>query len=530
MIVLYILLFILILGLLVCFHEYGHYHFAKKAGIQINEFSFGMGPKLLSKKKGDTYWSIRAFPIGGFCAMSGEDADVSLLKEGQEVRLIFDSENKVNKIIVNADDPEYQLCEKVKIEKVDLFGKDDSPLYINEYEVRRDALILYSKKEEYRIAPEERSYVSKSVWQRFLVCFGGPLNNLLLGLVVFLILGLMMGVANTDKSIVGEGNGVIVAGDEIKSIDGYSIEKWEDIGEAIDKTGRHMEIEIVRDGENKTVYCDANYYLLNMSIYSAPLDNEHSDGIYVKTEVPSNTGGTTKTEAYKAGLRNNDKLYSLKYNNETVIVEDWTWDQLINYSIDNLDGGTLEIMYYRDGVLSENPVSVELMTNRAIKSQGYDKNALKQIGISCSSTFSFFGGIKNALLYFWQAASMIFSTLGLLLFTNDIGINQMGGIITILDQTANYASSMPDLLYWIGLLSVNLGIVNLLPIPALDGGRILFIIVEGITGKKLKPKTENIIINVFFWLLMGLIIYILIQDIIRFGYKFDVSAFRYFLR
>ena len=92
----------------------------------------------------------------------------------------------------------------------------------------------------------------------------------------------------------------------------------------------------------------------------------------------------------------------------------------------------------------------------------------------------------------------------------------MGGFITILNQTASYASGgLVSLLYFVGLLSVNLGIVNLLPIPALDGGRILFLLIEGITRKKINPRVETIIENIVFWLLMALIVYILFQDVFR---------------
>ena len=92
----------------------------------------------------------------------------------------------------------------------------------------------------------------------------------------------------------------------------------------------------------------------------------------------------------------------------------------------------------------------------------------------------------------------------------------MGGFITILNQTASYAAGgFISLLYFVGLLSVNLGIVNLLPIPALDGGRILFLLIEGITRKKINPRIETIIENIVFWLLMALIVYILFQDVFR---------------
>ena len=140
----------------------------------------------------------------------------------------------------------------------------------------------------------------------------------------------------------------------------------------------------------------------------------------------------------------------------------------------------------------------------------------KQIGVGAPSKFSFFGSIWNGIKYFGKAAGTIFSTLWLLFTSKEVGIKDMGGFITILNQTATYAAGgFTSLLYFIGLLSVNLGIVNLLPIPALDGGRILFLLIEGIFKKKINPKVETIIVNVVFWLLMAFILFILGQDIFR---------------
>ena len=68
-----LLIFIIILGVIVLVHEFGHFFFAKKFGVYVHEFSIGMGPKLWGKKKGETDYSIRAIPIGGYCALAGED-------------------------------------------------------------------------------------------------------------------------------------------------------------------------------------------------------------------------------------------------------------------------------------------------------------------------------------------------------------------------------------------------------------------------------------------------------------------------
>ena len=68
---LYILIAILMFGLLIAVHEFGHFFTAKLLGVKVNEFSIGMGPELISRKKGETRYSLRLLPIGGFCAMEG---------------------------------------------------------------------------------------------------------------------------------------------------------------------------------------------------------------------------------------------------------------------------------------------------------------------------------------------------------------------------------------------------------------------------------------------------------------------------
>ena len=74
-IIINLIVFILVLTVIVAFHEFGHFLLAKKTGVYVYEFAIGMGPKLFSKKKGETVYSIRAIPIGGFCQLAGEDTD-----------------------------------------------------------------------------------------------------------------------------------------------------------------------------------------------------------------------------------------------------------------------------------------------------------------------------------------------------------------------------------------------------------------------------------------------------------------------
>lgn len=75
--VLLIIIGVLLFGFVVFFHELGHFLMAKLSGIRVNEFALGMGPKLFSFQRGETLYALRLFPIGGFCAMEGEDEESS---------------------------------------------------------------------------------------------------------------------------------------------------------------------------------------------------------------------------------------------------------------------------------------------------------------------------------------------------------------------------------------------------------------------------------------------------------------------
>ena len=103
------------------------------------------------------------------------------------------------------------------------------------------------------------------------------------------------------------------------------------------------------------------------------------------------------------------------------------------------------------------------------------------------------------------------------LFTGGLSINSLSGpvgIYTVVGESRN--AGIQSVLFLIAYLSVNLGIMNILPIPALDGGHVLFLIIEKIRGKKIDAKIESIVTTVFFGLLLLLMIYVSIHDVIRF--------------
>ena len=107
-------------------------------------------------------------------------------------------------------------------------------------------------------------------------------------------------------------------------------------------------------------------------------------------------------------------------------------------------------------------------------------------------------------------------TLEMLFFSSEVGVGQLSGPVGIFSMTSSAAKGgFGNLLLWTGFLSVNVGFLNLLPIPALDGGRLVFVAYEAITRKKPSEKVETILISVTMILLLGLIVFVSFNDILR---------------
>ncbi|HRT69610.1 MAG TPA: site-2 protease family protein, partial [Bacilli bacterium] len=200
--------FVFVLGVIVLVHEGGHYFFTKRANILCREFAFGMGPIIWKKKKGETLYTIRAFPIGGLCAIAGEELENDPFKNRETIKLKIE-DGKITGFYLDVDDIkiDYPIY---KIISYDIFDPEETGfLYmevvdgemITKYPVDPQAMI-YEKKSEFQIAPYNRTLNAKTKRERAMVMFGGPLMNFLLALVVFFLAGLIQGFANYDSSVV----------------------------------------------------------------------------------------------------------------------------------------------------------------------------------------------------------------------------------------------------------------------------------------------------------------------------------------
>lgn len=174
-----------------------------------------------------------------------------------------------------------------------------------------------------------------------------------------------------------------------------------------------------------------------------------------------------------------------------------------------LSKGETEITILRDG--KEEKFIVNPLEGEEAKKKDY------RFGIEFKEEVEhgFLPAIKYGFTKFASLTRQMFITFKSL-FTGDVSVKDLSGpvgIYSAVDKTRENGFS--NLFYLLALLSLNVGFVNLIPFPAFDGGRILFLIIEKIKGKPVKPETENLIHNIGFFILLGLIIYVTVNDIIK---------------
>jgi len=257
--------FIIIFGALVFFHELGHFIFAKRAGILVREFAIGFGPKIFSYKKGETIYTIRLLPIGGFVRMAGEDPDIPEIKPGHRIAILFDQSEKVNKIIINGKN-RYPNAKMIEVAKSDL----EHRLFIQGYEegdedhlqtfpVSREAVVVEDQVET-QVAPWDRQFASKKLSARAMTIFAGPLFNFILAIVAFTMIGIIQGVpleeAKLGKVLSDSAaqEAGLKQGDQVLSIDGSEVNTFTDMTTIV---RAHPEEELVftveRDGQTMDI-------------------------------------------------------------------------------------------------------------------------------------------------------------------------------------------------------------------------------------------------------------------------------------
>ena len=416
-----ILTFILVFGIIVVVHEFGHFYFAKKSGILVREFAIGMGPKIFAHigKDGTTY-TIRILPLGGYVRMAGWGDDTTEIKTGTPVSLSLTDDGKVKRINLSGK----KLDQTALPMQVTQFDFEDKlfirGLVLEEektFAVDHDATVVEADGTEVRIAPLDVQYQNATIWGKLITNFAGPMNNFILGVVVFWILIFMQGgVRDVDTNqfhIMPQGALAKVGVPEtaqITKIGSHEISNWESLIQAVeaetkDKTAPTLDVTISEKGSDKQV----------------TVTPEESQGRYLLGVKP---------------------------------------------------------------------------------------------GIKSDFLSMFVGGFTTAA----DSALRILSALKNLIFQPDL--NKLGGPVAIFKASSDAAKNgIENVLYFLAVISINIGIFNLIPIPALDGGKIVLNILEAIRRKPLKQEIETYVTLAGVVIMVVLMIAVTWNDIMRLFFR-----------
>lgn len=533
-IVLGIIAFVFVMGLLVLVHEGGHFLVAKKAGILCYEFAIGMGPVIYQKKKGETLYSIRLFPIGGYVSMAGEEIEDDILKGYKRVRIVKDEEGQVIKIIANLENKKYENLDVLELVKYDLIGtkeaKEDELFIevkendeVKRYIVKRDALVNFEKTAEIQIAPYDRNFVNKPWINRFLSVLAGPFMNIVLAVVLFFIVGLCTGYAKTEDTILGsvtavEGsNNTLEAGDKLLEINDHKLTDWASISEVLDEISKggesftnSIKVKALSDDKvEKTI-------VINPSVFVYSIEMAFKVDGTDEPIVGSYSNNNEKTKSYLAGLRAGDTIKKLEADNLT-LTQNVTKSSILEFfnSEELKEGQDVKITYIAAADSKEYTTTIEVYSATLLDTQDIPATKV-QLGITCANGFDLGKLLYMPFVETGESFTMIFKTLGALFTDSTVGVDDLSGpvgIFTLLKEATK--EGIITVLTWAAILSVNLGFMNILPLPALDGGRLAFMVYEGVTRRKPNAKVENIIHSIGFILLMGLMLFISFNDVLR---------------
>ena len=397
---------IVILGLIVFLHELGHFATAKYFGMPVSEFAIGMGPRIFSVRKGETVYSIRALPLGGFVNIEGmqpEKFDLEGFKK-----------EKTDEII-----EELKREQKIKGIKNETEGIGDEE-FVNEVSRRLDKVIEKEVKKQENI--QKNGFFTKSPFSRFVVLIAGVMMNFISALIALFVLLSITGIMPIKYTapVVGEiqvnsrAKEKLQINDRILAVNGENVSNWVEMSEKVAKISK----------------------------------NYKNEDVSLKI------------------LRNNKEITE-----------------------------NVKLTYYDEA--KANLLGIQVLPQKTT------------VGERIKMSFIMFGDYFKLTL---DGVRM--------LVTGKVAMKEMTGPVglpKIIGQAYGQGGFFALLGIFI-LISINIGIMNLLPIPALDGGRLIFVIPEFL-GIKINKKIEERIHMIGMIFLLVLMLVIVFSDVTKYFNK-----------
>lgn len=363
------------------------------------------------------------------------------------------------------------------------------------YELRLIPLGGFVRMEgEEQRSDSERSFNNASIPKRMGIVAAGAIVNIVFGILVYFIIVAVVGnnvsniVDTTNEGYIASEVGII-SGDKIEEINNKKIRLKSDIDEILQNcNGEELTLLIERNNEEKEIKLKpTEKYTKSTGIYVSQAQTDDKATQIIQIEKGSN--------AEKDGLQVNDVIKTINGVDVTGDVQ-----KLVN-EIQNTTSDKAKIEVERNNEIVKLELTIDSIPTYylGINFKMAENNFTNNIYYAFYRTGDFLGSIAENIK---------------MLFTGNVGLDQMTGPIGIsnmVSQTTGFA----DFMYLLALVSISLGITNLLPIPALDGGKLLILLIEAIRRKPMKEELEIGIQLVGFFILISLSIIISYKDILR---------------
>lgn len=552
---------IILLGLLIFVHELGHFLVAKYYKVRVEVFSLGFGPKLFKFKRGDTVYAISAIPLGGYVKMFGDDPSADVTSDqkphsfihkpvGQRIAvvlagplmnlffavLLFAGVASVGEIAlapklgdIEATTPAFTLG----------FRSGDTVLSVGSNTIRTwdemqkaietnaDKPLTFvvergvGIKETIQATPKLVKNKNVLSWDREI----GEIE----GLSEFSRAS-VVGILGPKSSAAIDG---LVSADEIKSIDGTNVSKWREVIAAIEKrTGNVLSVEVTRappsDSGNDAAAVTQKLTLhFSESSKGKPGEEQlRSIGVEFPELFLSNIQKGSPAET--AGLKRGDRIVSIDgkpvstFDQVASIIR--SYGQTVKGQASQKDAAVTPLTFAIDREGNELTIKVAPSQKERMSPQGREERRF-EIGISpmiagaAPSTFDLsFTGLailKRGASQTWKWTSLTVLSF-VRLFQNEVSPKNIGGFLSI-GQMAKRAAQigLSQFMNVMAIISINLFILNLLPVPVLDGGHLVFYSIELLRGAPLSMRKMEIAQQVGLVLLLGLMVFALFNDFTR---------------
>lgn len=534
--------FVILLGILVFVHELGHFLVARACGVRVEVFSLGFGKKILSYKKGYTTYCISIVPLGGYVKMFGEQSTDAEAIVPEDRAVSYTHKSVWQRIAIVFAGPLMNFLFAILVFGFIAYtGEETRAARISEVTtgsiaeaagLKSQDLVLSVNNTKVRSYEEFQNALNQTQNQaaQIEVQQDGEQPRTVSAQVASIDNPNIFAGAKTIGSITGVmpyTKGTLVAvrpdsdafkaglrtGDEITKVADRKVQSWNDLARLTQAATSNLTVERTTNDKKETVQLTLNLPADKKIVSIADLGIENTE-LYLEQIVPG-------SPAAQADLMKYDKIVSI--NGKPME----SWESVLT-TIKSYDGkDALEFKISREGteiVKKITPLVTSQMTNLGKEDKRYTIGIMPMMNISqpelvTVSEDSLIAATVKGFDRSWDISVMTVMSF-VRLFQGEVSHKNIGGMISIGKAASDaYAMGLQQFLMTMGILSISLFILNLLPVPVLDGGHLVFYAIEIVKGSPLSGRKLEIAHQIGFALLMGLMVLALFNDFTKFIFK-----------